>query len=171
MAKKYTNFRIGGSPQKLTDDYTVWSNDLLQRIIASKTVIQPGKSTIGHKLIDSDVVYIITNGRGTMEIVEYMNSDEGHGSNPSYGIEHKDSYELSAGDVVLVESGDYCKVVNDSDHDQLTYLRIFDSCSIFTYIFLWGFIIYYRKRTYTLYDFTINYTDQYSCINTRIQES
>jgi len=126
MAKKYTNFRIGGSPQKVTDDYTVWSNDLLQRIIASKTVIQPGKSTIGHKLIDSDVVYIITNGRGTMEVVEYMNSDEGHGSNPSYGIEHKDSYELSAGDVVLVESGDYCKVVNDSDHDQLTYLRIFD---------------------------------------------
>ena len=101
-------------------------NDLLERIIASKTVIQPGKSTQGHKLIDSDVVYIVTNGRGTMEIVEYMNSDEGHGSNPSFGIEHKDSYELSAGDVVLVESGDYCKVVNDSDHDQLTYLRIFD---------------------------------------------
>ena len=75
---------------------------------------------------DSDVVYIITNGRGTMEIVEYMNSDEGHGTNPSHGIEHKDSYGLSAGDIVLVESGDYCKVVNDSDHDQLTYLRIFD---------------------------------------------
>ena len=29
-------------------------------------------------------------------------------------------------DVILVESGDYCKVVNDSDHDQLTYLRVFD---------------------------------------------
>ena len=42
--------------------------------------------------------------------------------NPSHGIEHKDSYELSAGDVVLVESGDYCKVVNDSDHDQLTHI-------------------------------------------------
>ena len=102
MAKKYTNFRIGGSPQKVTDDYTVWSNDLLERIIASKTVIQPGASTKGHKLIDSDVVYIITNGRGTMEIVEYMNSDEGHGANPSYGIEHKDSYELWAGVVILV---------------------------------------------------------------------
>ncbi len=24
------------------------------------------------------------------------------------------------------EAGDYCKVVNDSEHDQLTYLRIFD---------------------------------------------
>ena len=89
----------------------------MQRIIASKTVIQPGKSTVGHKLIDSDVVYIITNGRGTMEIVEYMNTDEGHGSNPSHGIEHKDSYELSAGDVILFESGDNSKLVNDSDHD------------------------------------------------------
>ncbi len=72
MAKKYTNFRIGGSPQKVTDDYTVWSNDLLQRIIASKTVIQPGKSTIGHKLIDSDVVYIITH-RMVLNIKILMN--------------------------------------------------------------------------------------------------
>ena len=73
MAKKYTNFRIGGSPQKVTDDYTVWSNDLLQRIIASKTVIQPGKSTIGHKLIDSDVVYIITNGKTIVTDTKIIN--------------------------------------------------------------------------------------------------
>ena len=126
MAKKYNNFRVGGSPQNVNEDYAVWTNDLLERVIASKTVIQPGKSTQGHKLIDSDVVYIITNGRGSMEIVEYMNSDEGHGSDPSYGVEHKDSYDLTAGDVVLVQSGDYCKVIKLSEHDQLTYLRIFD---------------------------------------------
>ena len=126
MAKKYNNFRVGGSPQNVNEDYAVWTNDLLERVIASKTVIQPGKSTQGHKLIDSDVVYIITNGRGSMEIVEYMNSDEGHGSDPSYGVEHKDSYDLTAGDVVLVQSGDYCKVINLSEHAQLTYLRIFD---------------------------------------------
>jgi len=126
MARKYVNFRVGGSPLKTTNEYSVWTNDLLQKIIASKTVIQPGKSTQGHKLIDSDVVYVITNGRGSMEIVEYMNSDEGHGSDPSYGVEHKDSYDLTAGDVVLVQSGDYCKVINLSEHDQLTYLRIFD---------------------------------------------
>ena len=126
MAKKYNNFRVGGSPHNANEDYAVWTNDLLERVIASKTVIQPGKSTQGHKLINSDVVYVITNGRGLMEIVEYMNSDEGHGSDPSYGVEHKDSYDLTAGDVVLVQSGDYCKVINLSEHDQLTYLRIFD---------------------------------------------
>ena len=126
MAKKYNNFRVGGSPSNVNEDYAVWTNDLLERVIASKTVIQPGKSTQGHKLIDSDVVYVITNGRGSMEVVEYMNSDEGHGSDPSYCVEHKDSYDLTAGDVVLVQSGDYCKVINLSEHDQLTYLRIFD---------------------------------------------
>ena len=126
MAKKYNNFRVGGSPSNVNEDYAVWTNDLLERVIASKTVIHPGKSTQGHKLIDSDVVYVITNGRGSMEVVEYMNSDEGHGSDPSYGVEHKDSYDLTAGDVVLVQSGDYCKVINLSEHDQLTYLRIFD---------------------------------------------
>ena len=126
MAKKYNDFRVGGSPSNVNEDYAVWTNDLLERVIASKTVIQPGKSTQGHKLIDSDVVYVITNGRGSMEVVEYMNSDEGHGSDPSYGVEHKDSYDLTAGDVDLVQSGDYCKVINLSEHDQLTYLRIFD---------------------------------------------
>ena len=96
------------------------------KVIASKTVIQPGKSTLGHQLVNSDVVYVIENGRGIMEVVEYMNSKEGHGSDPSRGIGHKDSYALTAGDVILVESGDYVKVVNESDHDQLTYLRVFD---------------------------------------------
>ena len=126
MAKYYNNFSVGGAPSNVYDDYAVWTNDLLKRIIASKTVIQPGKSTHGHKLIDSDGVSVITPGRGIMEVIEYMNSDEGHGSDPSYGVEHKDSYELTSGDVILVESGDYAKVINASEHDQLTYLRVFD---------------------------------------------
>ena len=95
-------------------------------MIASKTIIQPGQSTEGHKLIDSDVVYVVVNGRGRMEVVEYMNSEEGHGGDPSYGVEHQDSYDLVAGDVILVQSGDYVKVSNKSEHDQLAYLRIFD---------------------------------------------
>ena len=126
MAKKYVNFRVGGSPQKVTDDYSVWTNDLLGKVIASKTVIQPGKSTVGHRLIESDVLYIIVNGRGTMDVIEYMNSMEGHGQDPSQGIEHQDSYSLTQGDVILVQSGDFVKVANESEHDQLTYLRVFD---------------------------------------------
>jgi len=126
MAKKYVNFRVGGTPHKSTEDYTVWTNDLLGKVIASKTVIQPGKSTVGHRLSNSDVVYTIVNGRGTMEVIEYMNSQDGHGSDPSQGIEHKDTYALNAGDVILVQSGDFVKVLNESEHDQLAYLRVFD---------------------------------------------
>ena len=39
---------------------------------------------------------------------------------------HKDEHSLSTGDVILAEEGDYIKVANESDHDQLVYLRIFD---------------------------------------------
>jgi hypothetical protein len=55
-----------------------------------------------------------------------MNSMEGHGNDPSQGIEHQDSFSLTAGDVILVQSGDFVKVINESEHDQLTYLRVFD---------------------------------------------
>ena len=126
MAKKYVNFRVGGVPERKDDNYTVWTNDLLSKLIASKTVIEPSKSTFGHRLLESEVIFVVVSGRGIMEVVEYMNSKEGHGSDPSRGIGHKDSYALTAGDVILVESGDYVKVVNESDHDQLTYLRVFD---------------------------------------------
>ena len=70
MAKKYVNYRVGGTPEKKDENYTVWSNDLLSKL--------------------------------------------------------KDEYSLSTGDVILAEEGDYIKVINESDHDQLVYLRIFD---------------------------------------------
>jgi len=126
MAKKYVNFRVGGVPERKEDSYTVWTNDLLTKLIASKTVIEPNMSTFGHRLLESEVIFVVISGRGIMEVVEYANTQDGHGSNPSHGIMHKDEYSLSAGDVILAEQGDYIKVVNESDHDQLVYLRIFD---------------------------------------------
>ena len=126
MAKKYVNFRVGGVPERKDEDYTVWTNDLLSKLNARKTVVDPCRSTYGHRLLESEVVYVVISGRGTMEIVEYTNTEEGHGHDPSHGIMHKDEYALAAGDVILAEEGDYVKVINESDHDQLVYLRIFD---------------------------------------------
>tara|TARA_Y100001970_G_C14173573_1_gene825574 strand:- start:171 stop:590 length:420 start_codon:yes stop_codon:yes gene_type:complete len=126
MAKKYVNYRVGGTPEKKDENYTVWSNDLLSKLIASKTVIEPNKSTVGHRLLESEVIYVVLSGRGLMEVIEYTNTEDGHGHDPSAGIMHKDEYSLSTGDIVLAEEGDYIKVVNESDHDQLVYLRIFD---------------------------------------------
>ena len=45
MAKKYNNFRVGGSPHNVNEDYAVWTNDLLERVIASKTVMKYRKDT------------------------------------------------------------------------------------------------------------------------------
>ena len=126
MAKKYVNFRVGGVPETKEDNYTVWTNDLLSKLIASKTVIEPSKSTFGHRLLESEVIFVVVSGRGIMEVVEYANTSDGYGHDPSHGIMHKDEYALSAGDVILAEEGDYVKVSNESDHDQLVYLRIFD---------------------------------------------
>ena len=89
-------------------------------------MLEPNKTTYGHRLLESEVVYVVISGRGVMEVVEYMNSADGHGHDPAHGIMHKDEYALAAGDVVLAEEGDYVKVLNESDHDQLVYLRIFD---------------------------------------------
>ena len=32
MAKKYVNFRVGGVPERNDDSYTVWTNDLLNKL-------------------------------------------------------------------------------------------------------------------------------------------
>ena len=63
MAKKYNNFRVGGSPKTVGSDYSVWTNSLLERVIINKLLLT-GKSTKGHKLIDSDVVYILPMAEG-----------------------------------------------------------------------------------------------------------
>tara|TARA_B110000014_G_scaffold74484_1_gene50833 strand:- start:570 stop:935 length:366 start_codon:yes stop_codon:yes gene_type:complete len=118
MAKKYKNFSVGDSISKNNDSYTTWTNELLRKLVASKTVIKPNQSTGGHRLIQSEVVYTFLSGKGEMEIIEYANHEGGHGTNPSFGIEHKANLSVKTGDVVLAEEGDYIKVKNIDDHEQ-----------------------------------------------------
>ena len=87
---------------------------------AGKTIIQPSESTGGHRLIESEVVYVFLSGVGQMEVIEYSNHEAGHGTNPSFGIEHKAELSIVSGDIVLAEEGDYIKVNNTSDQEQLT---------------------------------------------------
>ena len=86
--------------QKKDDSYTVWTNDLLNKLIASGCD-EPNMSTYGHRLLESEVIYVVVSGRGLMEVVEYANTQDGHGHDPSHGIMHKDEYALAAGDVIL----------------------------------------------------------------------
>ena len=127
MAKKYENYSVGDNLSKSSDAYSAWTNDLLRKLVAGKTVIQAGESTGGHRLVESEVVYVFLTGTGQMGVIEYSNHEGGHGTNPSFGIEHKAELVISAGDIVLAEEGDYIKVNNTSDVEQLSYLRIFDS--------------------------------------------
>ena len=127
MSKKYENFSVGESLYKENEGYSAWTNDLLRKLVAGKTVIKPSGSTGGHRLIESEVVYVFLSGIGQMEVIEYSNHEAGHGTNPSFGIEHKAELNIVSGDIVLAEEGDYIKVKNTSDQEQLTYLRIFDS--------------------------------------------
>ena len=69
MAKKYVNFRVGGVPERKDDNYTVWTNDLLSKLIASKTVIEPSKSTFGHRLLESEVIFVVVSGRGLWKLL------------------------------------------------------------------------------------------------------
>tara|TARA_Y100000591_G_scaffold320493_1_gene333981 strand:+ start:578 stop:976 length:399 start_codon:yes stop_codon:yes gene_type:complete len=127
MAKKYENYSVGDNLFRQSDAYSAWTNDLLKKLVAGKTIIQPSGSTGGHRLIESEVVYVFLSGIGQMEVIEYSNHEAGHGTNPSFGIEHKADLSISTGDIVLAEEGDYIKVKNSSDQEQLVYLRIFDS--------------------------------------------
>ena len=127
MAKKYNNFTVGEALSKENEDYSSWTNDLLRKLVAGKTIIKPNGSTGGHRLVESEVVYIFLSGSGKMEVIEYANHEGGHGTNPSFGIDHKANLDVKAGDIVLAEEGDYIKVNNVNDHEQLTYLRVFDS--------------------------------------------
>ena len=56
MAKKYENFSVGENLSKENEGYSAWTNDLLRKLVAGKTVIKPGGSTGGHRLIENEVV-------------------------------------------------------------------------------------------------------------------
>ena len=73
MAKKYENFQVGENLWRSENTYKVYTNTLLEKLVASKTIIDPNGSTGGHRLIESEVVYIFLSGTGEMEVVEYAN--------------------------------------------------------------------------------------------------
>ena len=127
MAKKYENFQVGENLWRSENTYKVYTNTLLDKLVASKTIIEPNGSTGGHRLVESEVVYVFLSGIGEMEVVEYANHEAGHGTNPSFGIEHKAELSITSGNIILAEEGDYIKLKNTSILVLLIYLLVFDS--------------------------------------------
>ena len=79
----------------------------LTGLIVSKTVLHPGKETGGHKHPGQEEVYQFVHGKGRMQIDQH-------------------EFSVTAGDVVLVEDGVFHKVFNDSKHEDLTFVCVFD---------------------------------------------
>tara|TARA_R110002020_G_scaffold262099_2_gene476414 strand:+ start:96 stop:443 length:348 start_codon:yes stop_codon:yes gene_type:complete len=97
---------------KSNETYDVIDNTNLDKLIVSKTILHPGKETGGHNHSGQEEVYIFTKGEGTMVV----------GTN---------TYNVKAGDTILIPDGDFHKVFNTSSYGiepygDLEFICVFD---------------------------------------------
>ena len=97
---------IGGSVVKDDDRYVVKDNSMLNNLVLSSTDLKPGKSTSGHSHPGQEEVYNFIKGKGMMKIDE-------------------DIFDVQAGDVILIEDGQFHQVLNNSDKN-LYFVCVFD---------------------------------------------
>ena len=95
---------------KSNETYDVIDNTNLDKLIVSKTILHPGKATGGHNHSGQEEVYIFTGGEGKMVV----------GSK---------TYNVKAGDIVLIPDGDFHRVWNEEEivtSDDLVFICVFD---------------------------------------------
>ena len=110
MALYYSNWHVGGEVVKQDEKYKVFDNNNLNNLILSKTVLNPYKSTTGHRHKGQEEVYIFSKGNGVMEIEK-----EGKHTTQSVTI----------GSIILIEDDDFHRVHNKSGYP-LEFICIFD---------------------------------------------
>ena len=94
------------------ETYNVIDNTSLNGLIVSKTELHSGKQTSGHNHTGQEEVYIFMKGEGKMVV----------GTN---------TYNVKAGDTVLIPDGDFHKVWNTTGYDitgygDLEFICVFD---------------------------------------------
>ena len=94
------------------ETYDVIDNTNLDKLIVSKTVLHPGKQTGGHNHSGQEEVYIFMKGEGTM-------------------IVGTKTFEVKAGDTILIPDGDFHQVHNTASYDiepygDLEFICVFD---------------------------------------------
>jgi mannose-6-phosphate isomerase-like protein (cupin superfamily) len=92
---------------KENETYTVIDNTNLNNLVVSKTILHPGNSTTGHNHKGQEEVYQFVSGYGTMIV----------GTN---------SYFVGSSDIVLIPDGDFHKVTNTSELEDLIFVCVFD---------------------------------------------
>ena len=91
---------------KQNETYTLIDNTDLNGLVVSKTILHPGKETGGHNHSGQEEVYIFTNGIGRM-------------------IVGTKTYNVKAGNTILIPDGDFHKVWNEGK-DDLIFTCVFD---------------------------------------------
>ena len=103
---KITINDIGGVVVKANDTYEVKDNSHLNNLVLSSTRLYPGKQTTGHTHAGQEEVYFFVEGEGLIKIEEGL-------------------WPVKAGDIKLIEDGEFHQVINDSDED-LYFVCVFD---------------------------------------------
>ena len=92
---------------KKNKTYTLIDNTELNNLVVSKTILHPKKSTTGHNHKGQEEVYQFVSGYGTM-------------------IVGTDVHLVGPGDIVLIPNGDFHRVSNTSEHEDLIFVCVFD---------------------------------------------
>ena len=87
---------ISSKVAKVDDRYVVKDNNTLNELVVSSTDLFAWKSTTGHRHAGQEEVYYFIRGNGRMELDD-------------------DTFEISAGDVVLIQDGVFHRVYAGSE--------------------------------------------------------
>jgi oxalate decarboxylase/phosphoglucose isomerase-like protein (cupin superfamily) len=90
---------IGGQVIKDNETYLLKDNASLKYLIVSSTKLYRGQQTNGHRHVGQEEVYFFVQGFGRMIV----------------GDEDSKSFPVGPGSVVLIQDGQYHRVINDGD--------------------------------------------------------
>ena len=91
---------------KNDENYLVKDNTKLKNLVVSNTLLHPFRKTKGHSHEGQEEVYYFTHGSGKMIIDEQ-------------------EFDVSAGDIILIEDNEYHRVLNDTA-DYLQFFCVFN---------------------------------------------
>lgn len=102
-----TTENLEGVVIKDNDTYVLEDNNLLERMILSKTVLHRDKETGGHTHEGVEEIYFFKSGMGQIEIGDEI-------------------FPVTAGDIALIPDGKFHKVYNTGEQD-LVFVSIFET--------------------------------------------
>ncbi|MEC7830894.1 MAG: cupin domain-containing protein [Pseudomonadota bacterium] len=106
------NFGVDGAIAKEDERYKVIDNTSLNNLVVSSTDLNPGHTTTGHKHAGQEEVYMFIRGTGLMTL--------------TYPDGKVSEFDVSPGDIILIEDDVHHKVSNTDENEQLYFVCVFD---------------------------------------------